>query len=161
MAARVDSRYKHTTGQPCAEDFRHLFEHAPSPFLVLTPDLTIVAVTDAYLSATMTKRHEIIGRKLFDVFPDNPGDPQASGVHNLAASLKTVLGTKAEHRMAVQKYDVRRPPEEGGTFEVRYWSPLNCPVLNEAGEVKFIIHRVEDVTELVALGLERDQEHAR
>jgi PAS domain S-box-containing protein len=144
--------------QPRIEEFQELFEHAPSLFLVLSPDLTIVTATDAYLAATMTTRDRIVGRKLFDVFPDNPHDPGATGVRNLAASLETVLKTKAEHRMAVQKYDIRKPAEKGGEFEVRYWSPLNCPVLDQAGNVQFIIHRVEDVTDLVRLGLEREQQ---
>ena len=147
--------------QVSAEDFRRLFEQAPTPLLVLTPDLTIVAVSEAYLAATMTRREAILGRNLFEVFPDNPTDPDATGVRNLSTSLETVLRTKAEDRMAIQKYDIRRPPEQGGTFEVRYWSPRNCPVLDDEGDVRFIIHRVEDVTELVNLGLERDQEHAR
>jgi len=49
-----------------ASDFRTLFESAPGLYLVLTPDLTIVAASDAYLHATMTKRAEVLGRKLFD-----------------------------------------------------------------------------------------------
>ena len=73
-----------------APDFRTLFESAPGLYLVLTPDLTIVAASDAYLHATMTKREDIVGRKLFDVFPDNPDDPQATGVRNLRASLGRV-----------------------------------------------------------------------
>ncbi len=71
-----------------APDFRTLFESAPGSYLVLTRDLHIVAVSNAYLSATMTKREEILGRRLFEVFPDNPGDPDASGVRNLKASLE-------------------------------------------------------------------------
>jgi|SRR5205823_7842710 len=59
-------------------DFRTLFESAPGLYLVLTPNLTIVAASDAYLHAIMTKRAEVLGRKLFDVFPDNPDDPQAT-----------------------------------------------------------------------------------
>jgi signal transduction histidine kinase/ActR/RegA family two-component response regulator len=53
--------------------------------------------------------------------------------------------------MAVQKYDIRRPEVEGGGFEERFWSPVNSPVLSAAGEVAYIIHRVEDVTEFVRL----------
>lgn len=45
-------------------DFRVLFESAPNSQLVLTPDLTIVAASDAYLRATQTKREEIIGRSV-------------------------------------------------------------------------------------------------
>jgi PAS domain-containing protein len=56
-------------------DFQVLFESAPNLYLVLTPDLNIVAVSDSYLRATMTKREEILGRGIFEVFPDNPDDP--------------------------------------------------------------------------------------
>ena len=37
-------------------DFRTLFESAPGLYLVLTPDLKVVAACDAYLRATMTER---------------------------------------------------------------------------------------------------------
>jgi signal transduction histidine kinase len=130
-------------------DFRRLFEAAPGLHLVLTPDFHIVAVTDAYLRATMTTRQEILGRCLFDVFPDNPDDPGATGVRNLRASLERVLATRLPDDMAVQKYDIRRPHSAGGGFEQRYWLPVNSPLLDETGNVEFIIHRVEDVTEAV------------
>src|SRR6266852_3572255 len=90
-------------------DFQALFQSAPGLYLVLTPDFSIVAVSDAYLRATMTKREEILGREIFDVFPDNPDDPTATGVRNLRASLRRVLRNRAPDAMAVQKYDIRRP----------------------------------------------------
>jgi signal transduction histidine kinase/ActR/RegA family two-component response regulator len=132
-------------------DFRTLFESVPGLNLVLTPDLRIVAVTDAYLRATMTERSAILGRHLFEVFPDNPGDPKADGVRNLKASLDRVLKNRARDAMAVQKYDIRKPQAEGGTFEERYWSPVNSPVFNADGSIAYIIHRVEDVTEFIRL----------
>ena len=142
-------------------EYRDLFEASPGNYLVLSPDLTIVGVTNAYLQATMTRRDEILGRGLFDVFPDNPNDPHASGVRNLKASLERVLARKRPDRMALQKYDIRRPESEGDGFEERYWSPLNTPVLSATGEVRYIIHWVEDVTEFVRLKqeMERDQAH--
>jgi PAS domain S-box-containing protein len=136
-------------------DFRALFEASPGLYLVLesdAPRYTIVAVSDAYARATMTKREEILGRGLFEVFPDNPNDPDATGVSNLAASLERVVRNRAADTMAVQKYDVRRPEAEGGEFEERYWSPVNSPVVGHDGELRWIIHRVEDVTALVRLG---------
>ena len=138
-------------------DFRSLFESAPGSYLVLAPDLTIVAVSDAYLRATMTEREKILGRGLFDVFPDNPDDAAASGVRNLSASLERVLGERIPDTMAVQKYDIRRPESDGGGFEERYWSPVNSPVFGPHGEVSYIIHRVEDVTEFVRLKQERSE----
>ncbi|HWZ97343.1 MAG TPA: response regulator [Candidatus Dormibacteraeota bacterium] len=123
----------------------------PGLYLVLDPSLEIVAVSDAYLRATMTKREEILGRGIFDVFPDNPQDPSATGVRNLRTSLERVLREKVADAMAVQKYDIRRPESEGGAFEQRHWSPANSPVLGPNNEVLYIIHRVEDVTEFVRL----------
>ena len=61
-------------------DFRLLFERAPAPYLVLDGHFDIVAVNDAYLAATMTERAAIVGRNLFDVFPDNPAEIDATGV---------------------------------------------------------------------------------
>jgi signal transduction histidine kinase len=116
---------------------------------VLTPDFHIVAATDAYLRATMTTRDVILGRHLFDVFPDNPADSGATGVKNLRASLERVLASGAPDTMAPQKYAIRRPAVEGSGFEERYWLPTNSPVFDDAGNVEFIMHRVEDVTDVV------------
>lgn len=132
---------------PC--DFQTIFDALPGIYLILAPDFTMVAANDARLKATMTTRQDTLGRKLFDIFPDNPGDPQATGVANLRASLQRVLETRQPDTMAVQKYDIPRP--DGAGFEERYWSPMNCPVLDANGEVAYIVHRVEDVTEFVRL----------
>lgn len=134
-----------------APDFKALFDAAPARYLVLDPDLIIVAASDAYLSATMTKREEILGRHVFDVFPDNPDDGGATGESNLRASFNRVLRDRVSDSVAVQKFDIRRPESEGGGFEARYWSPVNSPVLRPDGTLAFIINRVEDLTEFVRL----------
>ena len=126
--------------------FRALFESLPGAYLVLKPDLTIAAVSDAYLEATMTRREQILGRVLFDAFPENPDDPSATGVTNLMASLKRVLQNATTDTMAIQKYAVRRPD---GVFEDRYWSPVNSPVIGADGRIEYVIHRVEDVTDFI------------
>ena len=137
-------------GAPLIEavDFRLLFEAAPGLLLVLDPGLHIVAVTDAYVQATLTERAHILGRRIFDVFPDNPHDPDAEGVRNLRASLDRVVRDRVVDSMPVQRYDVQR---SDGDFEERFWSPTNTPVLDSAGNVRYIIHRVEDVTEFMRL----------
>jgi len=128
-------------------------------YLVLAPDLTIVGVSEAYLRATMTTRAQILGRGLFDVFPDNPDDSTATGVSNLRSSLERVLKHRRPDAMAVQKYDIRRPDSEGGGFEERHWSPVNSPILGEGDQLRYIIHQVEDVTEFVRLKQQRSEQH--
>ncbi|MBX3211144.1 MAG: response regulator [Labilithrix sp.] len=130
-------------------DFRILFEQSPDVLVVLLPDaprFTMVAATDARLAATHTTRAGTIGKGLFEVFPDNPEEAGATGANNLRASLERVLATRTADTMAVQKYDIRGPD---GTFETKHWSPKNLPVLSPSGEVLYILHRVEDVTDLV------------
>jgi len=53
----------------------------------------MVAATNARLHATRTTR-DCLGRGLFEVIPDNPDDPSASGMSNLRASLERVLKTR-------------------------------------------------------------------
>ena len=139
-------------------DFRLLFDAALSPLLVLSPDFTVVEVNRAYLAATRTGR-EIVGQRIFDVFPDNPDDPSADGVANLRRSLESVVATGRKDTMALQRYDI--PGGAAGTFDERYWSPVNSPVLDADGRVTHIIHRVEDVTDFVHLRhVGREQERA-
>ncbi|MEV3936788.1 SpoIIE family protein phosphatase [Glycomyces sp. NPDC049804] len=129
-------------------DYAALFAATPSPYLVLGSDLVIVEVNQAYLAATGRTRDDLIGQHIFDAFPPNPDDPEADGVQNLNASLHRVLVSRKPDTMALQKYDIPimdRP----GEFEERWWSPVNTPLLAPDGTVRWIIHRVEDVTAFI------------
>jgi signal transduction histidine kinase len=131
-------------------DFRLLFESAPVLYLVLNPQLKIVAASNDFLRATMTTRESILGREIFEVFPANPQDPSASEVlRNLNQSLSKVLRDRVPDVMPIVKYDLRRLKADGGGFEERYWSPINSPVLGKDRQILYIISRIEDVTEFV------------
>jgi PAS domain S-box-containing protein len=131
-------------------DFRTLFEAAPGLYLVLTPDLRIAAVSNAYLQATGTRREDILGRHLFEAFPDHRDDTRSTGVHTLSRSLARVLATRAPDTMAIQKYGSRRAAGKGAGVEERYWCTVNSPVFDDDRyTVAYIIHHVEDVTDLV------------
>ena len=128
-------------------DIQRIFRGIPGLFLILKPDrdFTIVDASDDYLRVTHTDAR-IFGRALFEIFPDNPNQPDASGVRNLSASLKRVLARKIPDKMPLQRYDLRLPMELGGGFQERYWIPTNAPVLGDDGEVEYIVHRVEDAS---------------
>ena len=54
-------------------DYQQVFENTPTKLLILAPDyprFTILGATNTYLRATRTRRNEIVGRALFDVFPN-------------------------------------------------------------------------------------------
>ena len=133
------------------DDYQHLFESSPSSFLILLPDtdFTIVAVTDDYLNDTLTKRENILGKPVFEVFPDNPSEPESHSTKLLADSFNRAIATKSVDTMATLRYDVPRP--DGNGFEERYWRPVNKVALSTNGEILYIIHRAQDVTDYVQL----------
>jgi len=150
----VSSAIRDITARRAVEDelrrsrtvLQGLFESLPIPIMVITTDLKIVSISDAFLQASMTEREDILGCDVFEIFPDNADDPGADGVANLRASFNRVLETQLPDTMAIQKYDIRRPD---GTFEERYWSPINSPVKGADGQIVYLIHRVDDVTDFV------------
>lgn len=126
------------------------FKISPMPSLVLQPNapvFTIVEINEAYLEATNSKRDDLIGKGIFEAFPDNDSDVTADGVKNLSHSLQTVVQTNKRHKMAIQKYDI--PIRGTSKFELKYWEPENIPLMNNNGKFKYIIHCVKDVTEKV------------
>ncbi len=158
--AMLDAAEKGTDSTPIQKQRRHSvdaaaireglsdFDSSPHPYLLLDPGpgLRIVDVNAAYLAATLTERSIIVGKSLFDVFPDNPDQPLADGVNNLFTSLKTVAKGGRPHAMAVQRYDIR---DATGTFVERHWQPINTPIHDSSGQLVFLLHHVEDVTDQV------------
>ncbi|MBI5263583.1 MAG: PAS domain-containing protein [Bradyrhizobium sp.] len=127
------------------QQLRSEFDHSPHPYMLLDPGpgLQIVDINDVYAAATFISRDDVVGKSLFEIFPDNPDDPLADGVSNLYASLKTVATTGQPHAMAVQRYDIRDP---SGRFIERHWQPINTPIHDNEGHLVFLLHHVEDVT---------------
>ncbi|MEE4419448.1 PP2C family protein-serine/threonine phosphatase [Streptomyces bugieae] len=136
-------------------DYAAVFQALPGAVLLLTPELMIADANEALLRRAGRQRRQVVGHHLFDVFPDNPRDPDATGTRNLRASLERVLATGLTDTMALQRYDVELPGRPG-VFEERYWSPVNAPVLDADGRVRLIVHRTEEVTETLRAGAPRD-----
>lgn len=135
-------------------DFRLFFEASPTPHLILradSPRFTIVAASDSYLKVTNKTRKGLIGIGIFEAFPEKPNDVAAGGATDLRASLEFVIQTKSTDVLGVQRYDIPICENQTIEYEIKYWSPIQTPILNEEGNVTFIIHRVEDVTEYILL----------
>ena len=129
------------------KDYIKIFEQSSELLVVIDTNFAIVAASDAFLKTTMTKRENILGRNLFDVFPDNPHDGAANGERIIRASLNRIIKNKTPDILPAVKYDIPKPESEGGGFEVKYWQGINSPVLDEKNNVKYVILRTEDVTE--------------
>ncbi|MEU8925874.1 SpoIIE family protein phosphatase [Kitasatospora sp. NPDC048545] len=131
-----------------AADYRAVFRALPGMVALLSPDLVYVDANEDFVRMSGHSRDRLVGRYLFDVFPDNPEDPTATGARNLEASLRRVLATGERDTMALQRYDVESTTVPGD-WQERYWSPVNEPVLDADGRVVLLVHRVEEITELI------------
>lgn len=132
------------TTSPSPETLR-AFEAVPDLYLILSTDFFILTASNSYLEATEKERENIRGELVFDAFPDNPALLISDATTNLRKSLEWVIENKKPHIMALQRYDiplVNLP----GSFKENYWRPINTPVLDDKGNVQYIIHKVEDVT---------------
>ncbi|MFF3634185.1 PP2C family protein-serine/threonine phosphatase [Streptomyces sp. NPDC002250] len=131
-----------------AIDYAAVFQALPGAVALLTPDLVFADANLAWLRQAGRSRDQVVGRYLFDAFPDSPRDPSASGARNLEASLRAVLANREINTMDLQRYDVESA-QRPGQWEERYWSSVNAPVFAPDGHVALVIHRVEEVTELL------------
>lgn len=131
-------------GDAISERYAPLCKAIPYPALRLNRGLVIEGANLPYLIATRRHKGTIVGREIFEAFPDNPSVLQADGVKNLSASLFHVIATGNVHKMeAPQRYDIQR---RNGSWEERHWRPINVPVLDYNGEIISIIHHVEAVS---------------
>jgi PAS domain S-box-containing protein len=134
-----------------------LFEGSPGMRFALLPDapqFTIVAATKDMCKQTGKTKEQLIGKDLFEVFPTNPADPSDTGEHDLNASLEHVLLYKESHQLPAQRYDIQ---DENGCFAKRYWCAQNTPILGAEGEVAYIIHSTENITEAAEADLMRER----
>lgn len=127
-------------------DFHKLFERLPSPYMVLDRDLNYVAVNTAYEQAVLRSREEMIGRNIFELFP-NEGE---EGVR-LRESFQRVLATGQSDTLAHIAYDIPSPERGEGAMETRYWTAVHTALPGSDGKVAYVIQNTVDVTEVVKL----------
>ena len=112
------------------------------------PEPVILAVNNAFLAVSARTAEELVGRPLFEALPPDPNDNGDSGVAALSASLRRVLASGQPDRLPLQRYPIRVQQADGSeSYEVRYWSAVNTPVLGPDGQLVCISHRTNDVTE--------------
>jgi diguanylate cyclase (GGDEF)-like protein len=131
-------------------DFRLVFESFPGLCILIDPEFRILAISDSLLANTQAAREDLVGKVLYEAFPDNPDEPDTEGARNLQASLERVRDSLQPDQMPVQRYDVQLPGSEGGGFTERYWTPTNSPVVKD-GRLVYIVQRVEDITAYVQM----------
>jgi PAS domain S-box-containing protein len=136
---------------------RSFFNAIPLPLAALRVEgetYIVEEVNDAYLKLTDSKREDLLGSHIFDLYPISGDEEAAKGQRNLQASFKKVIETGKPDLVDVMRYDIKN--QDTAKFEERYWVPENIPI-TEDGRVTHILHSVREKThEIQAKKKERE-----
>jgi len=124
-------------------DYLAIFQRLPVPFMVLDRELRFADANAAYCAVTMSRREDLIGRHVFDAFPETGENRQ----RYQDAFERTLRGEA--NVVALFPFAIPRPAEAGGGMDTRYWSCTHTPIRDAAGVVTHIVQQTEDVTELM------------
>lgn len=135
---------KHSSALP--PEMLRVFETLPQPYLILSPELFILTASNAYLKLTDKTRLALAEQYLFDVFPKIPDWSSEDG--GICFSLNKVLETGQPHQLPVMRFDIPNAANPSQMDE-RYWNTAHTPVFDAEGDMSYIIHYTEDVTQQV------------
>src|SRR5688572_10128412 len=119
-----------------SRDLIRVFENLQGDTVLLraVPGFPVVAMTVQLRSISVDPGHTL-GRPYFELFPEPPEAP--GSVATLIASFERVIRTrKTDHH--AQRFDIF--DRATGRYVERYWVAINSPILDDAGEVEYILH---------------------
>lgn len=118
--------------------------------LTASTDPTILAVNDVFIQYASRSRHDFVGKRLFEVFPDPSPDSADGGSQALRNSLAKLLETGEAQAMPMQRYPIEVRQENGElAFEERYWSARNTPIFDDGNVLICIEHTTADITDRI------------
>ena len=129
-------------------DYAAVFRALPGVAALLTPQLVYADANEEFLRLAGRTREQLVGHYLPDDFADKLDDPAVAVRRNIEASLRRVAETGQRDAIALQRYDAE-DPDRPGVREERFWSWINAPIVGPDGRVALVLHRVEEVTELI------------
>jgi PAS domain S-box-containing protein len=109
------------------------FAHTISPLVFLDKDFNFIRVNAAYAQACQRDVSEFPGHNHFEFYPSEENQ----------AIFTRVVETKVPFQAVAKPFIFPDHPEWG----VTYWDWTLVPILDEAGEVDFLVFALDDVTE--------------
>ncbi|MFF3877753.1 PP2C family protein-serine/threonine phosphatase [Streptomyces sp. NPDC001978] len=125
-------------------DYAAVFRALPGAVALLTPDLVYADVNAELMRIVGRTREQLVGRFLLE---DRSANDRPF-LLKVLASLRKVADTGERDTLALQRFDLEDPDQPGVRHE-RYWNLTTIPVFGPDGRVALLLHRVEDVTELI------------
>ncbi|MEU1599796.1 SpoIIE family protein phosphatase [Streptomyces sp. NPDC005708] len=129
-----------------AVDYAAVFRALPGAVALVTPELIYADANAEFLRFRGVTREQVVGCFVPEDHPEK--DPAEPLLLKVLASLRRTAGTGERSIVALQRYDTE-DPDQPGVWQERYFNMTNVPVLGPDGRVTLLLHRVEDVTELI------------
>ena len=139
-------------------DYNLIFQSLPGFFIVISPQQTILALSNRFEQALGLQQKALINQPAWAIctyfYPEEEVTVHAQ---EWEQSLNYVLTNRQPHTMAVQCFTIS---EAAGNRAQSYWQGINSPVLNATGEVAYIIYESRDITQehLLALQAKKTEE---
>ncbi|MGB3454857.1 MAG: HWE histidine kinase domain-containing protein [Litorimonas sp.] len=118
--------------------WRRLLDGSSLPVMILDRDFRFRYCNAAYLAAVHSTEADLMGRYVFDAFPETP--------ERIESVLEPWRRTLAGETTTLDALPFRVELQDG-TVEERVWQATQDPVHNEAGAVIGLIQRTQDITE--------------
>ncbi len=130
-----------------AIDFERLFNETPVPLMVLDHELRFIAANDSYLEMTARKRGDLIGRFVFDAFPEAEDRVAVTDAafRKALAGETTTLGRIA---FAIRGRD--------GGIEDSWWDCKQQPARSADGSIIGVLQHARNVSREMAAERMRD-----
>jgi PAS domain S-box-containing protein len=111
------------------------FQHTTNPLVFLDREFNFIRVNDAFARVCRREASEFTGRNCFELYPHAENQ----------AVFAQVVQSQTPHQAIAKPFVFPDHPEGG----VTYWDWTLAPILDERGEVDFLVFALNDVTQRV------------
>ena len=139
-----------TLARRAPPDYEALFQASPNAYLVLTAAYELVAVNDAFLRLTGRLRDDVVGRTLFDAFPEETDGSLPDDAAQLKRSIDHVFATGETDTLPFLRYAIRLTDgADSGGFRDGMWRASQHPLRDDGGvRVELALQHVENLAEI-------------
>ena len=123
-------------------------EFPAAGLMLLDRNFRVRGVNATYEAISMRGRAQLLGESVFDLFPDNPDDPRASGPALLAASVESAIRSHGTDTMPIVRYDITAP-DDPDVFLPKLWTWSNTSIEDGPDQIGVML-RVAEITSLNA-----------
>jgi PAS domain-containing protein len=104
------------------------------------PGLIIIDANAVFERVVGVRRDDIVGRPLFEAFPENPQEPMADRVDGVYRVLRAAGETGRPQPLPVRRFDLRNGE---GEWEERYWQAVYVPIFDSHMRLAFILQQTK------------------